>query len=299
MNNQASVGYLLSRAQRELGHASDLLAQYNPKQREPDHVGKGVMGVFQNILRLAPRYDLIHVHGGLGISGVGMAPLKALGKRFFIHYHGSELRQGIQTSFHGLAERIFISTPDLKRYSKNVGNRELIHIPNPVFTDNVIPVNWKERMDHLDSDEDLLVAHLPSIREVKGTDNVIRAVDDAISRGAKLKLDIVENVTVEEAMKRLDRADICIDWMSDEYDIHGVVSIESMLRGIPTICNIDRSLYAEDIPIMDSTPEKLASILKRIHERRDEIPAIGRRSREYTLKMHDPIKVARMLEAYL
>ncbi len=299
VNNQASVGYLLSRAQREIGHESDLLAQYDPKQRAPDHTAVGVKGVFMKILSLAPRYDIIHVHGGIGISGIGMSPLKALGKRFFSHYHGSELRSNIQTSFHMLAERLFISTPDLKRYSKNVSGRELIHIPNPVFMEGVDPVNWNERLEHLSGEGPLKIAHLPSRREVKGTTNIIEAFEGAVSEGAKIELDIIENVTVEEAMKRLDLADICIDWMSNEYDIHGVVSIESMVRGIPTICNIDRSLYPEDIPIISSGPEDLKNVLVDMERKRSEIPNIGALSREYALRMHHPMKVAKIIEEYI
>jgi glycosyltransferase involved in cell wall biosynthesis len=299
VNNQASVGYLLSRSQRKLGHTSDLLAQKNRFQREPDHVGEGVKGVFLKILKLAPKYDIIHVHGGIGISGIGMAPLKALKKRFFAHYHGSELRQNIQTSFHSLAERIFISTPDLMRYSSNLGERDLIHIPNPVFTDNVTPVDWDTRIQHLEGDDDLLIAHLPSVREVKGTDNVIRSVDEAKKDGARIELDIIEDVTVDDAMKRLEKADICIDWMSTKYDIHGVVSVESMLRSIPTICNIDRSLYPENIPLIDVGPENLSMKLMELDRRRKELPELGSVSREYALEMHEPMKVARMLEKYI
>jgi len=225
--------------------------------------------------------------------------MKALKKRFFVHYHGSELRQNIQTSFHNLAEKIFISTPDLKRYSKNLGGRELIHIPNPVFTDGVNPVNWKDREEHLEGDEDLLIAHLPSVREVKGTENVISAVEDARSIGARITLDIIEDVTVDDAMKRLDRADICIDWMSTEYDIHGVVSVEAMLRAIPTICNIDRKLYSEEIPLIETKPERLSKVLLDLDSRRKDLPLMGERSREYVLDTHEPLKVAKLLERYI
>lgn len=299
VNNQASVGYLLSRSQRKLGHTSDLLAQRNPLQRPPDITAEGVKGVFLKIIKLAPGYDIIHVHGGIGISGLGMAPLKALNKRFFVHYHGSELRQNIQTSFHGLAERIFISTPDLFRYSKNLGGRKLIHIPNPVFTNGVVPVDWDSRMEHLESDEDLKIAHLPSVREVKGTENVMRAVDEAKKGGARLHLDIIEDVTVDQAMKRLDRADICVDWMSPDYDIHGVVSVESMLRSIPTICNIDRKLYDDSIPILDAGPNDLGDRLLELDSNRKDLPKIGALSRKYALETHDPMKVAQMLERYI
>jgi hypothetical protein len=258
-----------------------------------------VKDIFVKLLKMAPGYDLIHVHGGVGISGMGLLPFKALKKRFFGHYHGSELREGIQTSFHFICERLFISTPDLFRYAKNVSDRELIHIPNPVNMEGVKPVDWESRVNEISSDEPLRISHMPTRRKVKGTDNVIKAVEQANSQGANFKLDIIEGVFVDEAMERLENAHICIDWMSPDYDIHGVVSIEAIVRGIPTICNIDRSMYPDDIPIINSRPEELSKKLLEIWEGRSDLPSIGRKSREYAEKVHHPMSAARKIEEYL
>ena len=299
MNNQASVGYLLSRAQRKLGHISDLLAVRKKIQRPPDMEAKDVKDVFIKLLRSAPRYDLVHVHGGVGISGMGLLPLKATNKRFFAHYHGSELRENIQTSFHFICERLFVSTPDLLRFAGNVSDRELIHIPNPVMTDGVLPVDWSERENELSGDGPMRIAHMPTRRDVKGTDNVIKGVEEANGLGANLELDIIEGVYVDDAMARLQKAHVCIDWMSSDYDIHGVVSIESMLRGIPAICNIDSSMYPDDIPIITSTPSELGVVLHRTWKAMHQLPVIGSRSREYALRVHDPMAAARRIEEFL
>jgi glycosyltransferase involved in cell wall biosynthesis len=299
VNNQASVGFMLSRAQRELGHESDLLAVRKTTQRVPDHSAKDVKGVALKLLKMAPRYDLIHVHGGIGISGVSLMPFKAAGKRFFAHYHGSELRENIQTSFSFMVERIFVSTPDLLNYSENVGGRELLHIPNPVFIENVIPVDWNQRERELETGKELRLAHLPSRREIKGTHNVIAAVERARKEGADIDLDIIEKVEVDEAMMRLQRAHVCIDWMSSDYMIHGVVSVEAMVRGIPTICNIDAGMYPDDIPIISATPGDLAYKLVELNDDRSALPEIGKLSREYALKYHHPVSVAKRIEEYI
>ncbi|MCU0798677.1 MAG: glycosyltransferase [Candidatus Thermoplasmatota archaeon] len=299
VNNQASVGYLLSRAQRKLGHRSDLLSVPNPKQRPPDIGAGSVPWLFAELLAKAPSYDIIHVHGGIGISGLGLWPYRLAGKRFFCHYHGSELREGKQTLFHSLAERLFISTPDLKRFSGNVGGRELVHIPNPVLVDRVTPVDWTGRSGELEGEGPMRIAHLPSLRRVKGTDNVIAGVKEACSNGARFELDVIEDVTLDDAMKRLSKAHICIDWMSDDYDIHGVVSVEAMVRAVPVVCNIDRSLYPDDIPIVASKPSSLAKVLAELWDKRADLPSIGERSRRYALDRHDPDRVAQLMEKYI
>ena len=299
VNNQASVGYLLSRSQRKLGHKSDLLALNMKGQREPDYAEKSVRTLFLRLLKLLPSYELIHVHGGIGISGLGLAPFKASGKRFFAHYHGSELREGIQTSFHRIAERIFVSTPDLLRYCDNVGGRELIHIPNPVHMGDSERIDFHRRLKEIEKRGHILASHLPSLREVKGTDNVIRGVEEARKLGASIELDIIENLPPDEAMERLERSDICIDWMSPDYDIHGVVSVEAMARGIPAICNIKRSLYPGDIPIMDCRPEELGGLLHDIYLNPGRLIEISRRSREYAVAHHHPDNVARLIERFI
>jgi hypothetical protein len=299
VNNQASVGYLLSRAQRRLGHRSDLLAVPDPKQRAPDISAGSVSGLFIKLLAKAPSYDILHVHGGIGISGLGLWPYKLTGKRFFCHYHGSELREDKQTLMHSMAERLFISTPDLRRYSRNVGGRDLVHIPNPVFMEGVVPVDWSLRSKELEGDGPLRVAHLPSIRRVKGTDNVEKGVKEARDRGARLELDIIEGVTLDDAMRRLSDAHICIDWMSWDYNIHGVVSVESMVRGIPVVCNVDRTLYPEGLPIIPSNPADLGKVLLRLWDERSTLPSVGERSLKYALEHHDPDKVALLMEKYI
>ncbi|MGA1820494.1 MAG: hypothetical protein ACMUHU_05740 [Thermoplasmatota archaeon] len=299
VNNQASVGFLLSRAQRELGHTSDLLAVRKQTQRPPDFEAADVKDVFIKLMKMAPKYDLIHVHGGVGISGVGLLPLKAAGKRFFAHYHGSELRENIQTSFHFVCEKLFVSTPDLLRYADNVSGRELIHIPNPVMMEGVVPVDWSSRMEGLEGDSPLLVSHMPTRRHVKGTDHVIEGVEEARAKGAHIELDIIEGVFVDEAMARLENSHICVDWMSPDYDIHGVVSVEAMLRRIPTVCNIDRSMYPEDIPIIACRPEGMGKTLFDLWEGRRGLPEIGSRSREYAERVHAPLTAAKKIEEFL
>ncbi|MFW3146838.1 MAG: hypothetical protein ACMUIE_08525 [Thermoplasmatota archaeon] len=299
VNNQASVAFLISRSQRKLGHDSDLLAVRKMNQAEPDIEASGVGDIFLKLLKMAPRYDLIHVHGGIGISGLGLLPLKATGKRFFAHYHGSELRENIQTSFHSIAERIFISTPDLHRYKCNVGGRELIHIPNPVMMEGVQSIHLEDSSLIKGEEDTLRISHMPTRRAIKGTDNVIKAVEAAKESGAKLELDVIESLPREEAMRRLERSHICIDWMSERYDIHGVVSLEAMVRGIPVICNIDRSLYPSDISIIACKPSILADKLVEIADDPGMLIPISRSSFNYVNKYHEPMKVALKLEEYI
>lgn len=299
VNNQASVAYLISRAQRRAGHVSDLLAVPGIYQESPDHQAENVMGLYLKLLRMIPGYDLVHVHGGIGISGLGLLPYRAFGKRFISHYHGSELREDKQTTFHFLSGAIFVSTPDLLALGDRVGGRELIWIPNPVDVDSAVPIDPVRAFGGSRSKGPLRIAHMPSRRDIKGTKNVIATVKDANAKGADYHLDIIEGLPPKEAKRRLSKAHLCVDWMSPSYRIHGVVSLEAMARGIPTICNIDRTLYPSDIPIIPSRPEELCSVLVRLHGEPSLLADNSYLCREYVLSHHHPDRVASLIEPYL
>jgi glycosyltransferase involved in cell wall biosynthesis len=299
VNNQASVAYLLSRAQREMGHRSDLLAVSNPMQETPDTSAGGIADIFLKVMRLAPKYDLVHVHGGIGISGLALYPYKLFGKRFFSHYHGSELREGKQTSFHSVAERIFVSTPDLLALRSKVGGREMVHVPNPVDIDHITVLDYKARLEELEKGEPLRIAHMPSLRSVKGTDNVVRSVEEANKAGCNMVLDIIEKAPHDEALARLSQAHLCVDWMSPEFRIYGVVSIEAMARGIPTVCNIDTSLYTPGVPIVPAGPKDLTKVLIGLVQDVSRLENISKMSIEYARSNHSPKHCAGIIERYL
>jgi hypothetical protein len=180
-----------------------------------------------------------------------------------------------------------------------VGERELVHIPNPVSMEGVEQIGWEDRKERIFGTGPIIVSHMPSVRSVKGTENVIEGVKIANSKGASFELRIIEGRSVEDAMIDLSGSDLCIDWMSPEYNIHGMVSVEAMIRGIPVICNIDRSMYPEDIPIIDTKPGDLSDVLIDLWNRRSDLSEIGSRSVDYTMKMHHPDRVAEMIKRYL
>jgi hypothetical protein len=198
-----------------------------------------------------------------------------------------------------LAETLFVSTPDLLELRGRVGGRELVHVPNPVEVDSAASDSYLERLRTIEEGGKVVVAHMPSLRSVKGTQNVVRAVAEANAQGGSLEMDIIENVTHEEAVARLSRAHLCVDWMSPDYRIYGVVSIEAMARGIPTICNVDPALYTDDLPVVPAGPERLCDVLL-VHSRSvEKLTRLSRLSAEYTRAHHSPMVCAKIIERYL
>src|SRR5256885_9029967 len=61
----------------------------------------------------------------------------------------------------------------------------------------------------------LRIAHAPSKRAVKGTADVLAAVDSLRARGAPVELDLIEGVPNREARLRYAAADVVIDQLRD------------------------------------------------------------------------------------
>src|SRR5204862_6492338 len=79
----------------------------------------------------------------------------------------------------------------------------------------------------------LRIAHAPSKRAVKGTDDVLAAVDSLRARGAPVELDLIEGVPNREACLRYAAADIVIDQLRVGW--YGVLAVEAMARAKPVV----------------------------------------------------------------
>ncbi len=88
------------------------------------------------LLKLSPKYDVIHLHDLLymkqfNIDVLLLSALRLFGKKVICHFHGSLLREShnklrVMMIFKTL-NHILVSTPDLIRYCENA-----VWLPNPV-----------------------------------------------------------------------------------------------------------------------------------------------------------------------
>jgi len=143
-----------------------------------------------------------------------------------------------------------------------------------------------------------VVVHAPSHRRVKGT----RFVEEAISRlkaeGVPLEFALVEGLPNREARRIYERADLLVEQLLAGW--YGGLAVELMALGKPVVCYLRETdlkfipgEMRKDIPIINATPDTLYDVLKQwLTSRRQELPTVGRRSRVYAEKWHDPLKIA-------
>jgi len=290
----AGVPQKLSRAQRRMGFKSDVLSF----QRHPfdysadfqinapfplDHVIGGAY-----ILRLLYMYDVLHFHcGSVMPYGLDFPIWRIFKKKVIIHHHGSDIRykkEGLL--FSKFANLIFVSTPDLLKWSPNA-----IWIPNPIDLKLFPYVGVKEK------DRNLNIIHAPSNRTKKGTKYIIKAINKLKKIGYKINLILVEKVPYRKAIEYYKQADIVIDQLLIGW--YGMVSIECMALGKPVCVYIKDNLeqYLPFMPFLNTSPKNIVENLSILIEDQKMRKELGEKGRKYVEYMHEANTVAKKVSS--
>ena len=242
--------------------------------------------------------------------------LKRAGKGIFVTYQGNDARQGdycrahftystahedFETytpegdeekrrairAFGGYADRIYSLNPDL------------MHVlpPQTQFQPyaSVDPLEWPLTPAH---NEVPLVLHAPSRRGMKGSAFILEAVERLKAEGVPFEFMLVENMPHAEARQLYARADLLIDQLLAGW--YGALAVELMAMGKPVVCYIRQEDLGflpagmrEDMPLISAEPPTIYEVLKALLSKpREELTALGQRSRRYVERWHDPRRIA-------
>lgn len=323
----ADVGghaYGLSRAERELGHQSDVAVLaagpygYGADIRvelsgAPAWQRLRTRGAF--VRRAIERYDVVHLNFGQPIIALRRGAhvlselplLKRAGKTVLVTFQGCDVRPQAACACtspvcaaqdpgrapnarHMLAhaDHVFHLNPDLEEW-----------LPGSTFLPyaNIDPfaIEFSEPPER----DEFVVAHAPTNREVKGTAHVIAAVEALQAEGLPVRLDVVEGVKRTEALERLRGADVVVDQVRIGW--YGGLAVESMALGRPVLAYIreDVNPFGAALPVVRTTAEELARDLRELAGDRKRRQRLGREGRAFVEAVHDPRAVAREILARL
>ena len=115
-------------------------------------------------------------------------------------------------------------------------------------------------------DGEVVVLHAPNHRALKGTDEVIAAVDRLRDEGLRVRLELIEGQSNETVRCALARADVVVDQLLIGF---GLFAVEAMSAGRPVVTNIGwlpgeiRALPGiGDAPLLDSDAGRLLDVLR-------------------------------------
>ena len=275
----------------------------------------------RTIAWLAQTYDVFHFHFHTTFANghQDLTLLKALGKKIVFHLHGCDIRDPrrarvehplsacTECTFNCMvpvklrlpevlrrfADAVVVSTPDLLEYVDGA-----VYIPNPV---DLAP--WealrKEQMVTRNSDDDLVVVHAPTNREIKGTRHIVAAIERLQGEGLPFQLRIYEGIAQEELRRLYATADLAIDQLMVGW--FGVFAIELMALGIPVVARIREDLQGihPDLPIEHADPTTLTETLRKLLLSPDRRADLAERGPAYVRAHHNPATISQQfLELY-
>ena len=250
--------------------------------------------------------------------------LKRVGKKIVVTYQGSDARQGDflreRFRFHNLdipfPETISDASDRCKVDRINQFNQyaDLIYSLNPDLF-YVLPERTKflpyatmdlKEQHYIDpsgsENKCPLVIHAPTDRVIKGTKFLLEAVKRLEDEGVPFDFLLVEGLAHQEALDLYKRADLLVDQLLLGW--YGGISVELMAMGKPVICFIHPpdlkpipKQMREELPVINANPNTIYQVLKDLLiKNKKQLPEIGRRSRAFVEKWHNPLTIAANLK---
>jgi glycosyltransferase involved in cell wall biosynthesis len=139
-------------------------------------------------------------------------------------------------------------------------------------------------------------------RGAKGTRFVVEAIRRLENEGVPVDFRLVEGLQREAARRLYEEADLVVDQVLVGW--YGGLAVEAMALGKPVVAYIrDGDLrfvppeLRTELPVIDATPDSLSSVLADwLTSRRGELGELGRRSRAFVERWHDPRAIAARLK---
>jgi len=271
-------------------------------------------------------YDVFHFNGGRSlidhkywhIHHWDLPLLKALGKKIFMTYQGCDARQKDITksrythaACHECTQRACGPQFDHWRRKRiNIVEHYADHIfvLNPDLLAFVVKATWlpyagldlkniPQRTVSTATDlQPLHILHAPTNQSIKGTHYVVQAVTLLQKQGVPVELHLISGQTHDKVLAKIPTADLVIDQLLIGF--YGSFAIEAMAHEIPVMCYLREQdllqckISYAGIPIISVTPEQLADKILYYSRNKPLLADIGKQSRHYVEKIHDPLKVA-------
>lgn len=257
-----------------------------------------------------------------GLQTLELLYIRLLKKRVFITFQGDDARQGdfslknFEISIASQVDEGYYCpvSDDFKR--RNIArlcalargvyslNPDLMHLlptgSKFVPYSHIFLEEWLPRYCQNES-RPLRIVHAPSHRKVKGTELILEALQRLQAQGLPFELLLVEGLSNVDARKVYESADVLVDQLFAGW--YGGLAVELMALGKPVLVYLRESDFKfiptnmrDELPCIQVTPDTIESDLRKVIEMpRDELIEIGRKSRAFIERWHDPLRIAEMI----
>ena len=162
---------------------------------------------------------------------------------------------------------------------------------------------WHYRGVDTGTDRPLQIVHAPTNRLIKGTKYLIAALDQLKREGLRFELRLVEDLSNAEARRAYEESDVLVDQLLVGW--YGGVAAELMALGKTVVCYLREGDFrflpqemAASLPIINANPDTIAAVLRQIIQMpRTKLAEIGRNSRDWVERWHDPNAIGERVKA--
>lgn len=184
---------------------------------------------------------------------------------------------------------VFVSTPDL-----------LVDLPYahwcPVAVDTA---RWRSGPRLWPESRPLQVAHAPSVAAAKGTPLILPTLERLEAEGV-IEVTLLQGLASADMPAAFARADVVIDQF--RAGSYGVAACEAMASGCVVIGQVSTQVrdtvarqHGRELPIIESTPSTLESVLRDLASARSSLHALSADSVSFVDAVHDGRAAARAL----
>jgi glycosyltransferase involved in cell wall biosynthesis len=249
--------------------------------------------------------------------------LRLAGKQTMLMPYGSDI--AVPGTLGAVEAAIYESYPDLLRRGPEIRRRVLYFSRQADFVVRCMQAGFMPRQDLIwpnylaidteqwkpvadargadPRDSEVVVVHPSNHRAIKGTEFLIKAVDELREEGLPLRLEIIEGKRNDEVRAAMARADIVGEQFIGGY---GLTAVEAMSIGRPVISNLSwlgpefwEGTCLRECPIVNASTDTLESALRRLAGDASLRDDLGEAGRQYVLKYHSTEAVGRIWAAIL
>lgn len=286
---------------------------------------KGVLNKIKNrilCLYWLFKYNTFHFYYGTTLLP-GQKDLflyKLLGKKLIFEYLGNDC-QGYKVSvekYKWTNVNYFIKEEDSVEYDQRISARLLNEskyadkrfvcapcysefVEDAVLLPLAININEYNYSENIIEGDFIKIMHAPTHRGFKGTGFIVDAINQLISEGYNIKLDLVEGVTHDELKQRYTNCNLFIDQIMGGW--YGTAAIEAMAQGRPVIVSVREEYlkytdFKGEFPFVHADPDTIYQAIKTMLDNKDELLRLSKVSREFVENNHNSDVIVDKLIAY-
>ena len=149
------------------------------------------------------------------------------------------------------------------------------------------------------------IVHAPSHRKGKGTQEILRAIDNLKNKGYSISLNLLDGVTNREVIKAIKECDLVIDQIYSDTPMAGLAS-EAASYAKPSIVGGYGLTYIKNFmdkdcwpPVKECLPEDIENAIKDLIEDEQQRLDLGTRANKYIVEKRSISVIAKYYDALI